>query len=105
MYAELAIYQAPVRQTFHYAVPDDMPVSIGQLVEVSFRTARSQGIVLDLTETSDVPRVKPILDLISTEPVLTPTQMSLRRWMAGHTMSPVSACLCVSLPRGDARLG
>src|SRR5579859_4809724 len=105
MYAELAIYQAPVRQTFHYAVPDDMPVSIGQLVEVSFRTARSQGIVLALTETSDVPRVKPILDLISTEPVVTPTQIALARWMAGQTMSPISACLWLMLPPGVTRRG
>jgi sporulation-control protein spo0M len=49
-YAELAVYQANVRRTFHYAVPDDLPVEIGQLVQVSFRTGLSQGIVLALTD-------------------------------------------------------
>src|SRR4051812_42822495 len=105
MYAELAIYQAPVRQTFHYAIPDDMPLSIGQLVEVSFRTARSQGIVLDLCETSPIPHVKPILDVLSPEPVVTPTQIALARWMADSTMTAISACLWLMLPPGVTKRG
>ena len=105
IYAELAIYQAPVRQTFDYAVPDELPVEIGQLVEVSFRTGRSQGIVLSLSENSDVPRVKPILDVISPEPVVTPTQIALARWMSDATMTPISACLWLMLPPGLTKRG
>lgn len=105
MYAELAIYQAPVRQTFHYAVPADLPVEIGQLVEVSFRTGRSQGIVLDLTDNSPVPHVKPILDVISPEPVVTRTQIALARWMSNATMTPISACLWIMLPPGLTKRG
>ncbi len=105
MYAELAIYQAPVRQTFHYAVPDGLNISVGQLVEVSFRTARSQGIVLDLSETSPVPHVKPILDVLVAEPVVTPTQIALARWMADMLLTPISACLWLMLPPGLSKRG
>jgi primosomal protein N' (replication factor Y) (superfamily II helicase) len=105
MFAELAIQQAPVRQTFHYAIPDGMDISIGQLVEVSFRTGRSQGIVLDLSETSPVVRIKPILDVISAEPVVTPTQIGLARWMSNQTITPISACLWLMLPPGLTKRG
>src|SRR4051794_25519895 len=105
MYAELAIYQAPVRQTFHYAVPDQFAISVGQLVEVSFRTARSQGIVLSLSETSPVPHVKPILDVLVAEPVVTPTQIALARWMSDQTLTPISACLWLMLPPGLSKRG
>src|SRR5262245_11836763 len=84
-YAELAIYQAPGRQTYHYEIPAGLSVGIGQMVEVSFRVGRSQGIVLDLSETSPVPRTKPILDVLLPDPVVTPTQIALARWMAEET--------------------
>src|SRR6185436_21070202 len=105
MYAELAIYQAPVRQTFHYAIPDELPVQIGQLVDVNFRTARSQGIVLDLADSAPIVRVKPILDILSDEPVVTPTQIVLARWMSEQTITPISACLWLMLPPGVAKRG
>ena len=105
MYAEVAVYQANVRQTFHYEIPDGLPVRAGQLVEVSFRTARSQGIVLELSENSPVARAKPILDILIEEPVVTPPQIDLARWMADHTLTPVSACLWLSLrPAGPGHV-
>src|SRR5258708_4406409 len=104
-FAEVAIYQAPVRQTFLYAIPDQLPVAIGQLVEVSFRTARSQAIIVDITDASPVPHVKPILDIISFDPVVTTTQIALARWMADQTMATVSACLWLMLPPGLSKRG
>ena len=35
MYAELAVYQAPVRRTFHYLIPRGLSLAVGQLVEKS----------------------------------------------------------------------
>ena len=105
MFAELAIYQTAVHGTFHYSVPDDMPLSVGQLVEVSFRTGLSQAIVLDLIAQSDVQQPKPILEAISAEPVVTPLQIALARWMAEQTFAPIGACLWMMLPPGVARRG
>jgi primosomal protein N' (replication factor Y) len=105
MYAELAIYQAAARRTFHYAIPEGWQVAVGQLVEVSFRTSHSQGIVVSLTPESPVAHPKPVLDIISTEPVVTPSQIALAQWMAEHTMAPLGACLWLMLPPGVTKRG
>jgi primosomal protein N' (replication factor Y) len=104
-YAEVAVYQANVRRTFHYAVPDDLPVAIGHLVQVSFRTGLSQGIVLALTDASPVQRAKPIQAIIVPEPVVTPTQIAFARWLADYTLSPLANCLWLMLPPGIAKRG
>jgi primosomal protein N' (replication factor Y) len=105
MYAEVAVYQANVRGTFHYEIPDGWPVWVGHLVDVGFRTARSQGIVLATTETSPVARTRPILDIILPEPVVTEDQIVLSRWLADHTLTPIAACLWLWLPPGLAKRG
>ena len=43
MYAEIAVYQAPVHRTFHYLIPDGWDVRVGQLVEVGFRSEKILG--------------------------------------------------------------
>jgi len=105
MYAELAIYQAPVRRAFHYAIPEGMTVCVGQLVEVSFRTARSQGIVLAITDSCPVPQPKPILEILSPGAVVTPTQIALAQWMADQTVTALGACLWLMLPPGVTKRG
>ncbi|MFQ3536260.1 MAG: primosomal protein N' [Aggregatilineales bacterium] len=105
MYAEVAVYQAKTRRTFHYAVPDDLAVRVGDLVQISFRTGLSQGIVLALTEESPVQRAKPIQEVILPEPVVTPTQIAFARWLAEHTLSPLANCLWLMLPPGIAKRG
>lgn len=105
LYAELAVYQANVRRTFHYAVPDDLSVQVGQLVQVSFRTGLSQGIILALDDHSPVQRPKPIQEIISAEPVVTPIQIAFARWLADHTLSPLANCLWLMLPPGVAKRG
>ncbi|MBX3083328.1 MAG: primosomal protein N' [Anaerolineae bacterium] len=105
MYAEIAVYQAPVHRTFHYSIPDGWEVRVGQLVEVGFRTNRSQGIVLDITEHSPVAHAKPILEVLFSEPVVTTAQIALARWMAEYTVTPISACLWLNLPPGLAKRG
>ncbi len=105
-YAEIALNQGGVRQTYHYHVPVALdPVQIGQLVEVSFGTARTTGIVIGLTDDSPVPRTKPILDRLDPEPVVTPQQIELARWMSEQTLSTLGACLWLMLPGGVARSG
>ncbi len=104
-YAEVAVYQAKVRRAFHYAVPHDLPVRVGDLVQVAFRTGLSQGIVLALIDHSPVQRAKPIQAVIAPEPVVTPTQIAFARWLAEQTLSPLANCLWLMLPPGIAKRG
>jgi primosomal protein N' (replication factor Y) (superfamily II helicase) len=105
IFAEVAIYQSPLRRTFHYHVPASLPVRVGCLVEVSFRTGLSQGIVIALSEESPVPHTKGIQDLVFAEPVLTKHQIALAYALSTQTFSPLSACLWLMLPPGLAKRG
>lgn len=106
LYAEIALNQGGARQTYHYSVPDTIrPIVVGQLVEVNFGTARAAGIVINLTENSPVPRTKPILSRLDLDPVVTPEQIELARWMSEHTLTSLGACLWLMLPGGVTRSG
>jgi primosomal protein N' len=101
MYAEIAI-NAPVNQTFHYAVPPALQPVIkpGHLVEVPFATARQHGIVVDLLTETDVPQTKDITGLLHPQPLLTFRQIDLGLWMADRYLAPVGYCLWLMLPPG-----
>jgi primosomal protein N' (replication factor Y) len=105
MFAEVAVYQVPVQRTFHYAIPAGMELEVGQLVEVGFRTGKSQGIVLAIGDDAPISHPKPILDVLLAEPVVTPTQITLAGWMAEQTVASISACLWLTLPPGLAKRG
>src|SRR5204862_1872894 len=80
-------------------------VSVGQLVEVAFRTGRSQGIITGLTDRSEVPHLKPILDIITPEPVVTPQQIALAKWMSDQTLASLGSCLWLMVPPGLTKRG
>jgi primosomal protein N' (replication factor Y) len=105
MYVEVAVNLPPIRGTFHYHIPDRFSGRIqpGQLVIIQFGNRRVQGIVMDLTETSPVAETKPVEDLVDPQPVLTGAQLELAQWMSAETMSPLSDCLHLMLPRGLSR--
>ncbi len=107
-YAEIALTSAAqggVRQTYHYLIPDGFPVEIGHLVEVAFGTARAAGIVVALSDSSPVPRAKPILSRLDPDPVVTPLQITLAHWLASHALAPLGSCLALMIPSGVGRSG
>jgi primosomal protein N' (replication factor Y) len=74
-------------QSFDYLVPDnlDSRVSIGTRVEVPFHGREVEAIVLSRHRTSDLPALKPITKVISTQSVATKQTINLieaasRRW-------------------------
>lgn len=101
MYAEVAI-NAPVTGTFHYHIPPELDGKIqsGSLVQVAFGTAMQPGIVVALDEHSPVEETKPILDLLDPDPVMTPQQIDLARWMSRAYLAPLGACMWLWLPPG-----
>ncbi|MBI5667611.1 MAG: primosomal protein N' [Chloroflexi bacterium] len=101
MYAEVAV-DAPVQNTFHYHIPAELAGKLapGHLVQVAFGTALQHGIVLALHETSPVEQTKPIHALLDSQPVVTPQQIELARWMSREYLSPLGACLWLMLPPG-----
>jgi primosomal protein N' (replication factor Y) len=102
MYVEVAVNLSPVRGTFHYHVPAELQqrVRLGHLVTAPFGSRRVQGVVVGLPPVPEVPETRPIIDLVDPEPVFTPAQLELARWLASETTAPFIDCLTLMLPPG-----
>lgn len=100
-YAEVAV-NAPVKNTFDYAIPDDMRgiIQLGHLVQVAFGTARQHGIIVGLRETTEVRQTKPLLELLDPLPVVSSAQIALARWLSEAYLAPLNDCLWLMLPPG-----
>lgn len=74
----------PIEQAFTYEVPESMRtrIAVGCRVEVPFGKRSLSGIVVELSDQADVPRIKPIHDLHETF-VSTPL-LELAGWMASY---------------------
>src|SRR5688500_6717397 len=99
MYAEIAI-NAPVNQTFHYHIPDDLEGKLqpGHLVQVTFATALQHGIIVALHSQTTIEQTKPVTALLDPQPVVTPAQIELARWISERYLSPIGMCLWLMLP-------
>ncbi len=101
MYAQVVVNN-PVDEIFDYHIPPDLDglLAPGHLVQVSFGTSMQPAIVMAIAESSAVTRTKPILARLDPDPVVSADQIELSRWMAVHTLAPLSACLWLWLPPG-----
>jgi primosomal protein N' (replication factor Y) len=89
-------------QTFTYHVPDELEgrLDVGALVVVPFGSRRLYGVVVGLSDESPVSETRPVESLADDEPVLTPTQVALARWMSREYLAPLWRCLALMLPPG-----
>ncbi|MGH2619375.1 MAG: DEAD/DEAH box helicase, partial [Anaerolineales bacterium] len=107
MYVEVAVNLPAVRGTFHYHLPPHLKRKVrpGHLVTAPFGPRRVQGVVVSLPRVPAVPDTRPIEDLLDPEPVLTPAQLRLARWLATQHRTPLVDCLTLMLPPGLSRPG
>ena len=101
-YVEVAVNLPAVRGTFHYHLPSHMrgKVGVGHLVTAQFGHRPVQGVVIDLPRTPEVAETRPIDDLLDPEPVLTPSQLQLARWMAEYYHASLIESITLMLPSG-----
>lgn len=80
---------------FDYEVPSDGmdSVRVGSMVAVPFGPGLMQGIVLQLSENSDIPKIKRIVQLIDALPVITDAQLELAKILSNRCLAPLSACV------------
>jgi len=94
-------------QELDYAIAEEHSdkVSLGTRVVVMMRHRRVLGTVLEMLESSDVPGIKPILEVVGEEASLTPLMLRLARWMADYYCAPLASVMRVFLPpmvRGES---
>jgi primosomal protein N' (replication factor Y) len=96
---------SPLGLTFHYSVPPLLreEVTVGQLIQVPFGSHRLQGIVVGLADRAPVAETRDIEEIVDPEPVLSPVQIELARWISSYYLAPLIYCLRLMLPPGLER--
>ena len=93
----------PLEGLFTYALPEEMEAHVGFGMRVVVPLGRSKTYVAIAVKVhSDQPefKVKPILHVMDTEPVLTPLQYELWQWIADYYMSPLGEVYNAAMPLG-----
>ena len=103
------VLDMPLRRPFDYLPPQDAsgkPVRPGVRVRVPFGRQRLIGLVTGEAASSDIApeRLKPILEVLDTEPVLDAAMLALLMWAAEYYHHPLGEVLAAALPKA-LRLG
>ena len=100
----------PLKRLFDYLPPDsglfEGGIEPGMRVRVPFGRQRLVGIVMERADSSDLPleRLKPILEVLDSRPVLDASALALLRWAADYYHHPIGEVLSTALPKA-LRLG
>ncbi len=101
-YVEVSVNLPRVLGTFHYHVLPDLAEELrpGHLVVVPFAGQRVQGVVLGDVDQPEVAETRPVEGLLDREPVLTPAQLRLGRWLSATYGASLGECFELMLPPG-----
>ena len=102
LYAQVIvdIVHENVAHTFTYRIPDGMTLTAGQRVEVPFGRMRKEGVVLSLTQETDVPpeKLRDILRPLEDYAAICPALLTLAQQMADDVHCPLAETLRLMLP-------
>jgi len=96
MIADVA-FDAPVRHSFSYRIPDGWALVPGQRARAPLRGAARVGMVVAVRDGADT-ELKPLARLVDTEPVLSKAQLDLVGWIAAQSLSSVGSTCAALLP-------
>ena len=97
-------FDAPLGHSFSYRVPDGWALRPGQRALAPLRGAARVGMVVAVRDGADA-RLKPLDRLVDREPVLSPAQLDLVRWISAQSLSSLGSTCAALLPppsRSDA---
>ncbi len=93
----------PLRQLYDYLPPvvcDPAKLRPGIRVKIPFQRREVIGILMEITTEPQVPweKLKPVIDIIDSEPILTPDIWQLCLWAADYYHFPIGEVLISALP-------
>lgn len=90
-----------INQTFDYLIPEKFKgvVQPGMRVIVPFGPRKITGFVLAISDNTEIEKLKPIIDLLDIEPVLTEELIDVGLWMAKETLSFYITAFQAMLPQ------
>ena len=93
----------PLEGLFTYAVPEEMEAQVRFGVRLVVPLGRSKTYVAIAVKTHGQQpafKVKPVIQVLDDEPVLTESQFSLWQWIADYYMSPLGEVYNAAMPLG-----
>jgi len=102
MFAEIVLAKAPpkLNKIYHYEIPEELKtiLSIGHQVLVPFGSSKRVGYVIGFSQTSEVEKTKPIIQIISKYPVFTKHGLALAKWISEYYQCFFLSALKAFLP-------
>ena len=98
----------PLEGLFTYAVPEEMEAQVRFGVRLVVPLGRSKTYVAIAVKTHGQQpafKVKPVIQVLDDEPVLTESQFSLWQWIADYYMSPLGEVYNAAMPLGLKQRG
>jgi len=91
---------SPQQSTYTYVLPEGMQARPGSAVLVGFGPRRVTGVVWRRTDSGPEFEAKPVLRVLSEQPVVTPLQMRLAEWIADRYLCGLGEAVGLMVPRG-----
>ncbi|OOF49131.1 primosomal protein N' [Rodentibacter genomosp. 1] len=90
----------PLPRLFDYLVSDDMPLVVGSRVLVPFGTQKKVAIVVELPETTEIPKdkLKEIIAILDSTSLFSFTTWEWLLWAANYYQAPLGEVLFQALP-------
>lgn len=91
----------PLDRTFHYSVPESLRPGVRQGVRVfvPFGRRKLTGYVMGPTA-FPVGELRDIIDILDIEPLFTPRELALYRWISSYYLHPLGEVIKTALPAG-----
>lgn len=97
------ILPLPLEGMFTYAVPDSLAGEVRKGVRLLVPLGKSKryvAIAVDIHERKPAFAVKPILEVLDDQPMVTEKQLSLWKWISDYYLSPIGEVFNAALPSG-----
>lgn len=97
------ILPLPLEGLFTYAVPDSLAGEVRKGVRLLVPLGKSKryvAVAVDIHERKPAFAVKPILEVLDDQPMVTEKQLSLWKWISDYYLSPIGEVLNAALPSG-----
>lgn len=92
-----------LNRTFDYNIPKEMEdLKIGSRVKIMFGRRKVDGFVLNIKDTSDFPKLKYILEIISNEE-LDKMRLDLAKYISVKYFAPLASCIKLVLNPGISK--
>jgi len=99
-YASFAI-AIPLYRLFDYAIEANDPAIVGTRYRLPFGKRHKIGVLLSVSENPsyDSKKIKPVLEVLDPEAVISPELLKLSQWMAAYYLQPPGDVLFQCLPK------